>query len=364
MLVRSEHGAPRVAIECIEIVESLYKGILGRAADQSGLNAYTNALRNGKQLSEVITSILSSDEYKARHKTDFDIPITLPDLTGIYPEKYVRYDNNSTIFEASRDEDLRLMESLIVENRYYDSLGVWNPKIDLDKRVTAAIVEGLGARSCLELGCYSGPVLSVLANKGIDVSGIEVSHLALVLAYPNVHRKILFGNFLEVDIARKYDVFLGMDILEHLSPLDLDRYVERIGSIIQHEGFVYINSPMFGEDEIFGTVFQRYLPQWQSASELSYWRHFHCDSKGWPMHGHLVWASPKWWEQLFLKHGLVRDKTVESCIHGCLNSFFTTQAPARRSLFVLRHADFSPDHDAVCRHLQETIEQVVGAAAS
>ena len=74
---------------------------------------------------------------------------------------------------------MELMESLIQRHRYYDGLGVWSPFIDLDKEITAALVRGLGAHSCFELGCYTGPVLSLLAEAGVDVLGAEVSHTAL-----------------------------------------------------------------------------------------------------------------------------------------------------------------------------------------
>jgi SAM-dependent methyltransferase len=251
------------------------------------------------------------------------------------------------------------MESLITKYRYYDSFGVWAPKIDLDKRVTAAIVQGLGARSCIELGCFTGPVLSLLADQGVDVCGVEVSHLAFLLAHANVYEKLLFGNLLDLSFDRHFDVFLGMDILEHLNPLDLDRYVARLAQLVAPRGFAYINSPMFGTDDVFGTVFDAYLPEWRQAGEGEYWRYMHCDAKGWPMHGHLVWASPKWWESLFLKHGLVRDREIERAIHDLLRPFFEKHAPARRSLFVLRHSDLKPDVADTCRRLRAVISPLL-----
>jgi 2-polyprenyl-3-methyl-5-hydroxy-6-metoxy-1,4-benzoquinol methylase len=84
--------------------------------------------------------------------------------------------------------------------------------IDLDKRVTAAIARALGAKSCLELGCFSGPVLSLLEQAGIEVKGVDASQLAFVLACPNVRGRVLFGDLLSLNID-KYDVVLAMDIL-------------------------------------------------------------------------------------------------------------------------------------------------------
>jgi SAM-dependent methyltransferase len=341
------------------VLKQLYLGIMGRDADEGGLDTYRNALRNGMPLSDIVVQLLSSPEYKSNHQLQIAPSVALPDLTKIYAEKYARSEGNGWIFKASSDSDFRLMESLIRKHRYYESLGAWTPVIDLDKRVTASIVKGLGAKTCLELGCFSGAVLTLLADQGIDVCGVEVSHLAFVLAYSNVHERIRFGDLLDIQLPGQFDVFLGMDILEHLSPLDLVRYIDRIAGLVNHDGFAYVNSPMFGTDDVFGTPFPAYLPEWLEEGKAVFWRHMHCDTAGWPMHGHLVWASPQWWEAMFADRGLVRDRIIEAAIHASLNTFFDKIAPARQSLFVLRHADFKPDHRHICIELASRIGQVV-----
>jgi hypothetical protein len=345
------------------VVEALYEGLLGRPADEGGLEAYVGALLAGRSLIHIIQDILESAEFQAcdaREAAQSLVPtIELPDLTRLYPEKYSLREAGGAIFWAHTDDDFRLIEALINKHRYYDSFGVWSPAIDLDKRVTAAIVEGLGARSCIELGCFSGPVLSVLADKGIEVCGVDVSHLAFVLAIPNIHEKLRFGPLLEQNFEHQFDVFLGMDILEHLNPLDLDAHISRIAELVRPDGFAYINSPMFGADDTFGTVFEQYLPEWRDGGDDQCWRHLHCDLKGWPAHGHLVWASPQWWERAFLKRGLVRDRRIERELHGLLSGFFDRDAPARRSFFVLHHAAHEPDVPSVCSRLRQTIGAVL-----
>ncbi|HEX7641954.1 MAG TPA: class I SAM-dependent methyltransferase [Noviherbaspirillum sp.] len=285
--------------------------------------------------------------------------VVLPDLTKIYPDKYFVNEAGMLIYLAPRDEDFALIESMIMKHRYYDSLGVWAPKIDLDKRVTASIVEGLGARSCLELGCFSGSVLSLLAERSIDVCGVEVSHRAFMLAYPNIYQNIRFGNFLDLKFDRSYDLILCMDILEHVSPLSLDHYIARMTDLLSAHGYVFINSPMHGTDEVFGEMIAAYLPEWQQAGKDVFWRHLHCDAKGWPLHGHLIWADPTWWETTFQRHGLVRDKEIEKVLHALLERFFETMAPARKSFFVLRRADFNPGIEDVRKSLKRVISPIV-----
>jgi SAM-dependent methyltransferase len=343
-----------------DIVDALYLGILKRSPDRSGRDAHLRALERGMALSDLVKGMIESDEFTSKHKTELGASTrALPDLTKLYPDKYLPGSTDSTIFRATTDDDFVLMQSLISRHRYYDSFGVWSPKIDLDKRVTAATIKGLGARSCLELGCFTGPVLSLLSDQGVNVCGVEISHLAFLLAYENIHEKLRYGDFLTLDFNQTYDSFLGMDILEHLNPIELDSYIARIAQLLSRDGFAYINSPMFGNDDMFGTVFDIYLPEWIEAGPTDFWRHLHCDAKGWPLHGHLVWASPTWWESKFADHGLIRARDIEVTLQTVLKPFFDKVGPARRSFFVLKRQGFQPDTASISRALDEAISPLI-----
>ena len=259
-----------------------------------------------------------------------------------------------TIYVARTDPDIALMASLIEQHRFYDQLGVWSSVIDRDKKITAAIVRGLGAHSCFELGCFTGPVISLLADASVDVLGTEVSHLALAFAYPNIRTSIIFGDLLRSKIDRQFDVILCMDVLEHISPLRLDGYIEKILSVLAADGFIYFNSPMWGDDDMFTPSEEPYLDEWLNVGDTSYWRHWPCDDKGWPIHGHLVWASPAWWEAKVAAYGLIRDRTVESIIHRRLTRFLE-YTPGRRTLFVLRHCESRKSSAAVAANLDRML---------
>jgi len=254
------------------------------------------------------------------------------------PERYqwpIVRGGSMPVYVARTDAEMELMESLIRRHRYYDRGGVWSATIDRDKEITAAIIRGLGARSCFELGCFTGPVLSLLADAGVEVRGSEVSETALACAYPNIRGAIQLGDLLSIELDRRFDVVLCMDVLEHISPLRLPAYIERLVSLVEDDGYLYLNSPMWGIDRIFGLFESQYIEEWQQVGDRSNWRHWPCDAQGWPVHGHLVWASPTWWERTFEAHGLVRDETIERAIHARLADFFA-QATGRRCLFVLR----------------------------
>lgn len=338
------------------LVSELYRGLLGREPDKSGLHSHTRAMNSGMSLGDLARSMVGSDEF-IKKQGYLRVPsLQLPDLVQLHPQRYHRNDDGTSTFFARDDADFDWLEKAIHDHAYYDSFGVWSPTIDLDKRVIAAFVQGLGAKSCLELGCFTGPVLSLLHDRGIDVTGVEISHLAFVLAFPAIKNRIRYGDLLSLELKALHDAVIAMDILEHLNPLKLDRYLARISELLAVDGYCLINSPMFGPDDVFGEAASPYLPEWKAAGPGDFWRHLHCDARGWPLHGHLIWASPSWWESRFEAHGLVRDKDIERRAHATLDGFFKDFAPARKSFFLLRHAQSK-------RSSAETADNVARALA-
>jgi hypothetical protein len=233
-----------------QVATALYRGFLDREPDLAGLADKVALIRSGQALEDVIRTFVDSQEFHSRLIQTLVPPAPVPDLKTSLPDKYeaqlVR-GTPMTVYVARTDPDIALMTSLIDRHRFYDRFGVWSPVIDRDKEITAAIVRGLGARSCFELGCFTGPVMSLLADAGVDVLGVEVSHLAIAFAYPNIREAIMFGDLLTLNIDRQFDVVLCMDVLEHISPLRLDQYIEKIASIVDKDGYVYLNSPMWAK---------------------------------------------------------------------------------------------------------------------
>jgi SAM-dependent methyltransferase len=333
-------AAPTAGAE--QLVTELYRGLLGREPDAGGLRTHADALDAGLPLAELARNMVASEEFNKKQGYLRVPAALLPNLAELHPQRYRRNEDGSTTFHVDDDADFDWFERMIHEHRYYDSFGVWSPVIDIDKRVIAALVAGLGTKRCLEIGCFTGPVLSLLDEQGIDVAGVEISHLAFVLAYPTIKNRLHYGDLLSVDLPAQFDAVVAMDILEHLNPLKLDRYLARITGLLDHDGYFLINSPMFGADDVFGEAAPPFLPEWRATGPGSLWRALHCDAQGWPMHGHLVWASPSWWEQRLEAHGLVRDREVERRVQADLEVFFERYAPGRKSLFLLRHADAKP----------------------
>lgn len=353
-----EHSGPDAERK---LVVELYRGLLGRDPDEGGLAAYAAQLRSGVPVAELIRNLVGSEEFSLRQGYLRVAESALPNLRELHPERYRDFDQDGSIFLGRDDGDVDWLERAILEHNFYDSFGVWSPTIDVDKRVTAALVEGLGAKSCLELGAFTGPVLSLLDERGIEVTGVDISHLAFVMAYPSIKNKLRYGDLLDLELPGPYEAIIAMDVLEHVNPARLPRYIERIASLLDRDGYCVVNSPMFGNDDVFGEVLDVYLPEWREAGPDRYWREMHCDAQGWPDHGHLVWASPHWWERQFEAFGLVRAREIERATHRSLAGFFATVAPARRSFFVLRHADSARPTAPVVEQLSGLLDAVVAA---
>jgi SAM-dependent methyltransferase len=332
----------------------MYQGILERPADEAGLNGFVHALRAGVPLSQLLHDMIGSPEFLSRHPIVVGRP-DLPDLTVLYPQKYVRKSQHYTVFKASSDEDFNLLESLIVRHRFYDNFDVYSPRIDIDKQITAAVIESLGAKSCLDLGCFTGAVISLLESRGLSVCGVDISHMAFVLAYNNIRSSMRYGDLLDQSFETTFDCVCAMDVLEHINPGKVERYVARIAELISPTGFGYINGPMFGQDDVFGKIYEPHLPEWEAESPDGFWHHLECDHKGWPVHGHLIFAGPRWWENLLLKYGLVRERQIETCIHSLLGSFYDKLAAGRHCLFVVRHASARPDIGLIRNNLQSIV---------
>jgi SAM-dependent methyltransferase len=343
------------------VAVALFRGALHREPDPVGLAGLVEFLRAGNPLEDAVRGIVTSAEFQLRAVKDILPPVVLPDLKQLIPANYTTKTTPSgdeiSVFKAEADEDFVLLEQLIVQHGYYDLPGVWGAKIDLDKRVTAAIVRGLGARSCLEIGCFTGAVLSLLARDGLAVAGVDASHLAFVLAYPEIRGCMIFGDLLTAEIGRRFDVVLGMDIFEHFSPVRLQGYIAKAASLVAEDGYVLVNSPMFGADDVFGTVFPVYLEEWHSVGDRTFWRQLDCDPLGWPKHGHLVWASPRWWERQFDACGLVRDRAVEAAIQRRLAKFFEV-APGRKCLFVLKPPTNRRPPSEVARMVEQQLDSI------
>lgn len=340
-------------------LEDAYRQILGREADQDGLNYYGALLREGTSRTTVLMSLVRSDEFVSKLRPRQP---ALPDLRTRRPDRYGSRVDQTTgqsvpVFEATGPSDYDWLEAQIVRNGYYERTGVWNFGVDTDKRVMAEIVASFEPERALELGCAAGAVIECLEGLGVRAEGIEISAMAVARASPTVRPRIRTGDLLALDLPASYEMVFGLDVFEHLNPNRIDAYAERLAAITRVRGYLFCNIPAFGSDPIFGTVFPLYLDQWEREAAAG--RHFstlHVDDLGYPLHGHLIWADTAWWKRRFEAQGFRREVEIEGALHRKYDAYMDKRSRARKAYYV-----FSKEGDPGRR--RDVIERIKAEAS-
>jgi hypothetical protein len=321
-----------------EFVDKAFRDILGRDADQGGLEFYRGVLRQGLSRTAVLLDIMRSDEF-LRTLTS-SAPSTLPNLVIQRPERYRRTTdrvNGSSmlVFVVQSPADFDWLERAIIANGYYEAPGVWVLEVDFDKRLVAEMIAAFAPAAAIELGCAAGAVLQCLDAIGIAGEGVEISSMAIAKADDRIRSRIHQGDLLALDLPRRYDLLFGLDIFEHLNPNKLDAYLARIAAVTTDDAFLFCNIPAFGTDPIFGTVFPFYVDGWaEDAAAGRPLGSIHVDDAGYPIHGHLAWGDAAWWTRQFERAGLAREVEIERAFHRKYDGYMEKRSPARRAYFV------------------------------
>ncbi len=107
----------------------------------------------------------------------------------------------------------------------YDIAFDWDISTEVDW-----LVERLGTpRSVLEPGCGSGRMLVALADRGIDVFGVDVSPRMVELARDRLAGKgeVALADIAELELGRRFDgAVCPINTLLHLTPEELARHLD------------------------------------------------------------------------------------------------------------------------------------------
>jgi hypothetical protein len=321
-----------------DFVDLAFREILGRDADQGGLEFYRGLLRQGVRRNAVFLDIMRSEEFKrtlapAAHSG-------LPNLVVQRPERYRRTADRSRgqsilVYEMASAADSDWLEDAIIGHGYYEKPGVWVLEVDFDKRLVAEMLSAFAPGAALELGCAAGAVLECLDDLGVAAEGIDISAMAVERASDRVRARIHQGDILTLNLPKKYDLLFGLDVFEHLNPNKLDAYLARLAAVTTDDAFLFCNIPAFGDDPVFGTVFPLYIDGWtEDAAAGRPFARLHTDEEGYPIHGHLVWADAAWWSAQFARAGFTRELEIERAFHRKYDGYMEKRSPARRAFFV------------------------------
>jgi cyclopropane fatty-acyl-phospholipid synthase-like methyltransferase len=320
-----------------EFVEACYRDLLGRPADAPGLAHNVAMLRSGVTRAEIVDAMKRSDEYRSR--TAPDPTSALPDLTALAPARFTVEQSTDgeavPVYLAPDAAAYDWIDAQIAEHKYYEQPGIWTLGVDTDKHVMGELISLLQPATTIEIGCSSGAVVQCLVDRGIDAHGIDISEYAKQHAGAGVRDRLHIGDVRQLSLGRVFDVGYGLDIFEHVNPNHLDAFIDAFSALVGDGGWLFANIPAFGADAQFGEVFPMFLPSWRAdAARGEHFGALQTDERGFPMHGHLVWASTDWWVERFAAHGFTRQPEIEAELHRVYDWYFETASPARKSFYV------------------------------
>jgi Domain of unknown function (DUF4214) len=176
-------------------IEEAYQRVLGRPADQQGLEQYRAAFRQGLDRIDFLLALAHSDARTNK------LVRAAPGKAGpraLFPEQYRELVDRTNghiipVFEAQTPGDYDWLETGILEDQYYEKPGVWNLGIDRDKRVVAEMLAAFAPDRALELGCAAGAVVDGLLDHGIVAEGIDISLMALDRTSARVRERFHHG---------------------------------------------------------------------------------------------------------------------------------------------------------------------------
>jgi len=99
-------------------------------------------------------------------------------------------------------------------------------------------------RNILDLGCGDGRAALELSKNFKDVKGIDYSEKAIAFAKAfssKVDYKVL--NILKENIQDKFDAVVCIEVIEHIDPSSLKRFIRKIVPFLKKNGILIITTP-------------------------------------------------------------------------------------------------------------------------
>ncbi len=97
-------------------------------------------------------------------------------------------------------------------------------------------------KKVLDIGCYDGTVTKLIKDKGNDVTGLEISDEAIVLA------KVKDLQIIKADLSQEFpvpdnafDVVFAGEVIEHI--FDTDGFLQEISRVLKNNGHLVLTTP-------------------------------------------------------------------------------------------------------------------------
>jgi len=124
--------------------------------------------------------------------------------------------------------------------------------------------------SVLDIGCGVGVAMSVLAQRGFEVVGIDISpNMAEFAKKRNPGADIIIGDFLETDFNDTYDAILAFAFIHLFPKAEIPKIFGKIRSVLKPGGVALLSSTESSESkegmyvkEDFGKEHRRFRKFW------------------------------------------------------------------------------------------------------
>lgn len=199
-------------------------------------------------------------------------------------------------------------------------------------------------RRVLDVGCAKGYVVDGLRQRWIDAWGIDFSPYAIAAAPAAVRRHVSVGDAADIHFPdNSFDLVICLETLEHLTIERARQAAAELYRVTADK--LWLTIPSMGVND-FGPP-----DGWPQSKirEEALWRYLDShacpdpaelddlmlDPQGYPIHGHLIAASYRWWTELFTRQGFVRCGQIERRLNqqepllrqGLWNSYVFVKPP-------------------------------------
>ncbi len=93
--------------------------------------------------------------------------------------------------------------------------------------IADGIVRNLHPSSVLDAGCAMGFLVEALAQRGVDVHGVDVSEYAISKVHESVRDRCAVGSLAE-PIEGRFDLIVSIEVLEHIPPTETDQVIANL----------------------------------------------------------------------------------------------------------------------------------------
>lgn len=208
-----------------------------------------------------------------------------------------------------------LYRTVVLQESFYgsDYGSAWRP--EPYGAMARALCELLQPRKHVDIGCGKGFFVSAMRQAGVDSFGIDYSSALLSQAPPDV-QPFLITTTTEEWITRAtfsdVDLISFMEVFEHLPLRTSIETLQLLRSTFP--GKLFLTIPSYGVDSRFrvGLCTNAEQPGWQTDMIQNVPFHNIVLYEGIPHHGHITLCSYRWWTELFLYHGWVRSRDLET----------------------------------------------------